>query len=853
MTISVEGLGPLLDLVTAIGLVDDQNQFNGDWFTDPGSYMSGTLRNASQRKALLRAADQLLAQGTGILVDGKGRHWTPIIREGGFVLYLVISETGLVTELGIGAVVQTDVPAEASLAACVPLFQIPASGPVTVPFLDGSGKVSLDAEVTLDGGAPAPGEAGLQGFQFSAEVTTDGKSPLLGISLRGLQLPGQPAPSDVSLSGDLSTLEDEALRLGLGLIQQAAATAAGELAELLALIGISGDARIPPLPLSSLIEDGLLAWKNWLEAVLADATAVDAWLDHLSQLVGHGAQVHPAIADGLPHRVSWTLASGLELSVVVLVTRTASGAPCVELGLEVSLDTAGNPQGELELETTLARITLGSPVAVVGLPYLSLTGRIGRGEILSPADLLVNEPDPTPKVGSLRLGMMMGEDHQAGLVLAAHDVTILGRPYPVLDLTNPQTLADVGTNALSDLGAEILARLGPAANDLRVLMGIDSPAGQAVWPTPLTGLSDLLANPPGAILAYHQRVLNMDRANYASVLDSLRSLLVSAGLTTPISGTGDADTPWRLEIAAGVTLVVWLDGNHLELGVTVDRQVVDLGGGCPNVTLTLLARLASLGLDGSASQVLPGVSTQLMFAARGGVPLRIGDAGAAIRVDRVGVDFAWAQGSGLGAALLTPGLAADIDGEQVPFAIPTLAGTLEGDVPWRALELLSGHLLTRLDLPWADELVRLLGWLPGQSAVANRLLMESLFTEPANAVAVWAAGAAHEALLPEIARALSLVVNGPAAPGLLGGVYRGRGDTASPLAIPLGGASSADDPLRVELLLWSDQAPPLLSGGIALDANLGQITAALQEAAVASAEVADLLADRGDLSSGLAA
>lgn len=854
MTITVEGLGPVLDLGIAIGLIDDQEQFNDDWFSDPGAYVSAMLRTPHQREALLRAADQLLAQNTGVLIDGRGRHWTPIIQDGGVALYLVVSEDGPVTELGIGAAAQTDQPAEANVSAYAPLFRIPISGDIIVPFLDGSGAVAIEADVSLDGVTPAPGEAALAGFRFAASVMTDGSSPLLSITLRGLQLPGQSAPSDVSLEGDLGSLNDQALQLVLGLIQQSAASAAGELAELLALIGITGDARVPPLPVAEILEEGPGAWAGWLETLLADSAAVTAWLDHLAQLVGHSAVVASAAVEGLPHRVEWTLASGIQLASVVLVTRSANGERTVELGMEGALENSAPPRGSLEFATTLTRIILGSPVRVEGLPHLSVFGRVGCREILSPADLLVNEPDPTPQVGSLLLGFTMGVDRQAGLILAAQDMTILGQPYPLLDLTNPQTLADVGTAALDNLGADILNRLGPAAADLRVLMGIDAPPGQAAWATPLTGLSDLLANPPGAILAYHRRVLDTDRANYPAVLDSLRKLLVSAGLNVPITGNGTKESPWRIEIADGVAVVTWLEGDRLELGLVVDRRVVDLGGGCPDVTLLLLARLVSLGLDGSGSQALPGVSTQLLLQARGGVPLRIGDSSAAIQVDRVGVTFDWTLAAGLATVLVTPGLEAEIDGETVPFSLPTLAadGTLDGEIPWRALELLSAHLLVRLDQPWAVELVRLLGWLPGRIAAANRLPMQSLYTDPAGALTAWAADTARAELLPEVARALSLVINGPAAPGLLSGAYRGRGDAVSPLVVPLGGAGSASAPVRVELLLWTDKTPRVPEIAIPVDATLAQIAAAIQQAAGVRADAADLLADRGDLAGGLA-
>jgi hypothetical protein len=97
---------------------------------------------------------------------------------------------------------------------------------------------------------------------------------------------------------------------------------------------------------------------TWLDELLADPNASGAWLYHLAALVGHAAAVTPAAAPGLPHRVSWTLASGWRLAVLVTVGRAPDGAQTVELGVEAALDTNHMLSGALELTATLTRITL---------------------------------------------------------------------------------------------------------------------------------------------------------------------------------------------------------------------------------------------------------------------------------------------------------------------------------------------------------------------------------------------------------------------------------------------------------------------------------------------------------------
>jgi large repetitive protein len=870
--VDVQGLGPLVDLATAIGLVNN-GQLDPSWFSAPGDHVGQMLRQPGQRDALLRAADQLLAHGAPPLLDDAGRRWIELFAEDPVALHVVVSvdaATGT-TELGLGVRVEATTP-ESHVQAYIPLLQIPTSGPATVAFGTSAGRVSLEGEVTFAGGLPAPGDAGLQGLRLAAEVATDGSAPLLSVELRGLQLPGQASPSNVSLDGNPAQLGDQALRLILGLVQQSVAGATGELAELLALVGITADPAIPPLPIADLLSQGLPAWRTWLDTLLADTAALDAWLNHVALLAGHGATVAPAAAPGLPHRVSWTLTNGLTLAAVLQVTRTAGGAPSVELGLQGVLTATGALPGSLELDASLTRITLGATPSVVGLPRLELTGRIGNSHITGPADLLLNLQSPSVlQVGSLRAGVTLGEDRRVAFVLAAHDVTISTHSYPTLDLTNAHTLADVGGTAVGDLLNEVLGQLGPAGTAVEVLLGRAAPPGQAAWPVPLTDITHLLANPIAALVSYHQSVLNTYRVGYAAVLDSLRGLLAPAGVTTPISGTGDEATPWRLVLVTGtpvVAVVAWTTPTGLELGAAVDCTIGNLGGSCPTVTLGLLARLASISFSGSGSHALAGISARITFGARGGGPLQIGTDDAAIVADRAGLELNWTPAVGFKGALAVPGLAAVIDGEQVPFAIPTLTagGALSADVPWRALELLLGHVLIRFGPSWTEELTRLLGWLPGEGGDLSRLPLEALIQDPVAAVRAWVAALVRQGAVAQLARRLALVITGPAAPGLPAGTYRGRGDAHSPLAIPLAGGAA--DPLRVELLLWAgyvaNDPGPLAPGSLIAalgeptdDANPSpgaeRVAAALERAGSVSDQVADLMVERRDLSDGLTA
>ncbi|MER5755859.1 DUF6603 domain-containing protein [Streptomyces sp. NPDC002088] len=846
MSFEVSGLGPLLDLATAIGLVRADGEFDPQWFSDPGARVGRMLRDQGQREALLRAADELLAQGAPPLRDAAGRRWIPLIAEGGVALHAVLTAAadGPV-ELGVGARLTAADP-RAEVTAYVPLLSIPENGPVTVPIARGTGRIAVDATVTF-------ASETLDGINLSAEVATDGSAPDLSVTLRGLRLPGQAEPADFGFAGG-----EEALQTVLGIVRQSVAEASGELAELLALAGIGADPAIPALPIAGLLTDGVAAWRDWLDDLIADPSAVAAWLGHLAALAGHGATVEAAAGPGLPHRVRWTVGGGISVAAVVRTARDAGGVPVVDLGLECALAATGTPPGGLEVAATLTRVTLGGTPSVTGLPAASVTGRIGPSPgpdgRVPPADRLV---DQAVKLGALRAGLTLGEDRRAALVLAALDVELGEHRYPVLDLTNTQTLADVADTALRDLAGEILDLLGPAGTAVRVLLGVTPPPGQPSWPVPLTPLPDLLADPVGAVVAYHSGVLEANRAGYAALLGALGDLFSLSGAA--VTGIGQAEDPWRLpleEDGALVSVVAWTTDTHLTLGLAVDAQTIDLGGGCPTVTLTLVARLAEVAFNGTGGQALPGVSVGLVFGARGGIPVRIGDPTAAIVVDRIGVEAGWTPGDGLTGGLVAPGLRGVIDGEEVALALPRLtpSGTLAGDVPWRGLELLSGHLMRRLGHPWADELVRLLGWLPAERAVTARLPAESLAYDPVGALRGWIAELVRAGRVADLATALALVLTGPAGPGLSSGGLRGRGDAAAPLAVALTPTAAA---LKAELLLWAghtaDAADMLRPGELDGRAGPEQIAAALAAAAAGSDVFADLLSDRGDTAAGLAA
>ena len=563
------------------------------------------------------------------------------------------------------------------------------------------------------------------------------------------------------------------------------------------------------------------------------------------------------------------------LAALVTVTRTGDGSLQVSLGAEAHLDSAATPAGRLEVSATLVTITLGPAPAAVALPDLAVSARIGHATIATPADLLVNLTAPEViQLGSVRLGFTLDPQRRPALVLAAHDVVVGSHPYPVLDLTNPQTLADVAGSAVGDLADAVLGRLGTAADLVTVLLGVTAPtlgAADPPWTVPLTGLPALLANPVNAFLGYHRAVL--DAGRYIALLEPLRALLRAAAVNVGVTGDGTVAVPWRLTLDDGVALLVWASGSepaHLHLALGVDHAVTDLGGGCPTVRFEAHADLVDVALDGLTAHVLPGLHAGLVLGARAGVPLQLGDTQTALVADTVGVALNWSPGGSLTAGLVAPGLAATIDGESVPFSLPTIQpdGSLSPDIPWRALELLAGHALTRTGLTWAADLADLTGWLPRTALTGpvsgsgeSDLPLEGLLTDPVPALTGWVSDLVASGRLAVLAHRVAMLLTGETVSGIPAGVLTGHGTARSPFALPLVG-SQVDAALRAEVLLWGRDLEPAVDafrpGSLfaALDpggtpASGAALASALLDAAAHSADLRDTLLGRDELAAGL--
>src|SRR6185312_15727398 len=123
--------------------------------------------------------------------------------------------------------------------------------------------------------------------------TAAGDDLAVSLALQGLQLPGAATPTTLTLdAAGLDELGTEVLDLLLGLVRAQADALTGPnpalapFRALTGLLGLRAVTGLPDLALADLPTRGVQALVGWVEQVLADAVARDAWLGQLADLVG---------------------------------------------------------------------------------------------------------------------------------------------------------------------------------------------------------------------------------------------------------------------------------------------------------------------------------------------------------------------------------------------------------------------------------------------------------------------------------------------------------------------------------------------------------------------------------------
>ena len=857
MTMTADDLGVLGDLAEAIGLTDD-GSFRADWLSDPGGHMARMLARQRQREALLAFVDEVLG-GSQRSTGPDGSVWLPIAEatDPTAKVYLVVDDRGADSvALGLGVRVSSTAP-QASLSVHVPIFRAAKEGhSVASPLLLGTpqGRATLALDITLDAGAAIPGQAHLGGIALDLQVPTGagGAAPQFGLRLRGLQLPGAPAPRDLNLSvSDLASLEASALELVLGLARaQAAALGAGPLAALAGLLGLRDGIAVPPLPLQDLAHDGVTALAHWLGGLLQAGPARAAWLGQLAALFGAGAAV-------VGEQVTFPLGP---LRLTVSVPAAPGSAGLVRIRPTVGIEWPAQPGVWLRGEAVLCSLDLGSGSATA-LPLLALNLLIGQAA--GGAVLIDAAGPPAVRVASLRAGFGLDAQRRPTLVLAADGVRIGTHDHGTLDLSSPDAIAAVGATVLDDVADEVLDRLGPAADAVRVLLGLSAPAGHPE--VTAIGIATFLQNPLEAIRAYWLGVVRDHASVIPTILAELRGLVAdAAAIAQPIDGDGTPLQPWRLTLVGPVVLQAWKDGDHLKLGPAVRFVVDDIGQRCTRLETRIAMTLIDADLASPGVQFLGAVELALALRARGRNEAVI-DAGVVkLRADQVVLAARWSPAAGLAVALEAPNLAIDYGGQTLPVPIPTLGAggrIVFTDADWAALEELLATFALAAAPPWLDDVIGLFGWrrdpLRPAGSRAARLRLAALVADPAIALRDWLRDALlgdHE-LIRHGLDALATLLTG-ARDGVRG-ILLGSGSPRDPWRVVLGRAGAS-----AEFVAWvgPDGPAPLLRAGFeafggwgpgqpGLDAR--SLVQALGDHGRAAGDVAAQLAGRDELAAGL--
>ena len=823
----------IVDLGLAIGLLqktDSSVQFDSGWFGDPGPRVAKALADEGRRAALIRFVDA---------VNGDA----PVVNAGGVKLLKVFdaNEIGLsqplnlsvmlaiddratgYVEIGVAISYATDSPVTHT-DVVVPLYRTgKLSGNTVLPVaehfaLAAGSPIRLATSLTL-GGPPDSSGFGLGGIDLAATAPVDGSAPTVEITLTDLLLPGATAPTTIHIGGPGTTIEDSLLSLVLGVVHAGAAALGNAGRQALAaldLIGLGPSTALPPIDVADIATHGVAALRDWFTTTLADATARDAWLGAVRELIGGDP-----VADGL---LRIPLAGGVFLTISLATLPGAGGHLKVtpRIGLELSTTIGSGPTavdltGRAAVDVVTVDLADGSLSALpVAELFVEATGHGAR--------LVASGP---VQIGTVHLGV--GVDHGAVVpVVRLLDVQSgTGPPHPVVDLSSADAVVAAAGQVAGDLVRTALAAL-PAHVHLEPLLGLAA--------TGASGMLDsarLLVDPLGTLGGWWHELLTTHAADVPDVLAHLRDLVAhDSKLATngqpaaPISGDGTRGNPWSVPIVDRVSLDAWMDGDKLTVAVHVGFRVDDLAGGCTVVETAAVAELLRVDFAAGHASLLPAAHLSVDLHGRGQPNARLALGPVSVVATSIGLLADWTAVDGFRVGLAAPGLAAELDGTTVPLAFPT-----GGD--WRAaalddIERLVAVLGAAQPSGWLHDVVDLLGWTLVDDHHPHRLPLAAVAVDPSAALRAWADAVIHDAdIVARATTAIAKVLTG-AGRGLAGAISgMGRVDDPWVLDLGVGAAGPAlsvalapDGPRRAAttaasaLQSWVPGLPGLPAGGL---------------------------------------
>ena len=333
------------------------------------------------------------------------------------------------------------------------------------------------------------------------------------------------------------------------------AAADNPLAHLLSLLGIGGDAALPPLPLAETLAAGRGPIVAWLRALGSDPSAVEAWLGHLAGLLGLDP-LGAVSGDGTaaaPLAVALPAGAAEVAFTLVLGTAAATGDPVLRPGLRVRLPAPAGVPGPGR-GGRRARRDHRRPgprrQAAAGRPRdRAHRARRAARDRRRPAGR--HDGRPGSPCRSRRWRRAWRSTATAGRCWCSPPSTSRSADdtHPVVDLTMPDAVLEVAAGALDEVIDRLLAALGASdeATALLALLGLRRP-----------GSLD-----PGAAVAARRRPAGVLRrpAGRARRASTPRSSAPATGERSPSS--------WRALLGVGPAAAVAGSGIG---GRSVDRS-----------------------------------------------------------------------------------------------------------------------------------------------------------------------------------------------------------------------------------------------------------------------------------------
>ena len=861
MTVTDEQLDSFASLATAIGLMRDGSP-QPSWFESPlgnrsdGSFVAGLttmLADDTQRNALVDFVDEVL--GPPDREQDGGDVWVPLFSESDppITISAVLTERAGSVRVGIGAEYEagTGTPRVATKVH-VPIFQfrrrtgdLEATGPDVPDWLllgGPNGNIAISLDVVLDETLPPPGEAALGAITVDVSIpTSESGNVSFAVGLQRLQLPGAPAPTDLSLDVDsIDELGSDVLELILGLVRaqaEALDLSVPELrpfAALTGMLGLRAVPDIPAFPIADLVANGIDAVVDWIATVLDDATAHDAWLGQLATLIG-------ATPDPATDSVVFTIGDA-ELRLGVRIDGAVNGLPVLTPWVEIGLDTSA-ARGRVEVGADLFRLDTATGEATA-LPVLRAEAVFGT--VAGAPALLADDP----AIGGVRIGVGLLDGQRPEFRLTLHDVTLNGRPHELIDLSSPDAALDAANDVVDDAIVAALDGLGPAGAAVATLIGLDPPTGVTG-----TDATALLTDPLGALAAYWDDLADSDAAMRAA-LRELANLLLG-GAAPAIPGSGTAADPWVVALAGPVDLAVHRTTTttgtatlHVALTASTDVAVFDDHRVHSSVRLDLLqARLATRSLD-----LMLGVGGELRLERDDDEALRLDLGDVSLTARHVAVDVAWRVGTGVAVGIAAPDLQVTATVPRqgaitVAVPLPTIAadGSIDFTPNWDDVERALGMLLHRADAPFVSAMVELVGW----HGDGPRLALGALIDDPEAEVRRWAADLTLDCeRVRDVLVPVSNLLN-----GLRGPTLTGQGTPRNPFRCAPAGVSQAPG-----LAVWLEPGCPLVQPPNRFDTGRLWSSEPLEPAELAAViassgsivpSIDDLLVARNGLAEGL--